>query len=122
MVKVIIFCFIFALSSIPASANDEPLQVPSDTKARYTVLQTKKMEGYALIQTKRVGPSGVSITLRQFNCKQGTFKYLVDFDGDNLDLFQSKVNEILKSKLDNSEMGPVTEGSVTYYAYKRACQ
>ena len=66
-----------------ANAADEtyPLDVPSDPKAKYELVKVGKgKSGNIIAITKRTGPSGVSFAKREFNCREGTMRYLNERD------------------------------------------
>lgn len=105
-----------------ALAGFDILYVPTDAKAKYTVIQNKKIGNLALLQTIRKSSYGVSFSTRLFNCSNATFKYLVDVEGkQNMNIFLEKNNEAMKS-LNESNMTILVPGSISHYAYKYACK
>ncbi len=110
------------LLTFTTNANSTKLEVPSDPKATYTVIQNKNIGKFSVLQTIRKGSSGVSFSTRLFNCQNATFKYLVTVDGEeNMDDFLEKNNAAMEN-LDDSDMSPVTQGSITFYAFKYSCK
>ncbi|MBX8528524.1 hypothetical protein K5D32_02555 [Pseudomonas cichorii] len=97
---------------MPVIAAEAPLNVPSDTKASYFVLERDTKGNERKIITKRVGPSGTSYSQRLVNCPAHTAKYLGD--GDTLDAMRA-------SKPD-ANMGPIVQGSITFYVAEAACR
>jgi len=79
------------LAATHANAANEtyPLNVPTDTKATYELMKVGKGEkGNIIAITKRTGPSGVSFAKREFNCRDGTMRYLNE--GDTLEEVSAK--------------------------------
>lgn len=114
------YCAVLSFSSVAFAMTDLP--VPSDTKAKYSVIQNKRSGDMAVIQTFRKGPSGTSFATRLFNCRKGTYKYLVEVDGEeNINEFMQKNNEAM-DQLNETGMSAVSEGSITYYVFKYACR
>ena len=95
-----------------ALAAETPLKVPSDPKAKYYVLEKSGAGTDRVILTKRVGPSGTSYSRRLYNCSNSTFKYLADAD----------TLEGLKKAKPDPKMGPLVEGSISYYVGLEACK
>lgn len=96
-----------------AGSDLVPLNVPTDPKARYWVLEVDKAgTGQAHIVTKRVGPSGTSFARRRVDCQQGRFQYVGE--GDTL------------AELENahrpSPLIKLVEGSISYYVSRFACR
>lgn len=104
--------FISLFVSTVAGAADQLVNVPSDSKAKYYVLEKSGKDTQRVILTRRVGPSGTSFSKRLYNCAERTVKYLAT--GDTLaDLAQSK---------PDPKMGPILEGSIAYYIGLEACR
>ena len=105
-----------------ALAGFDTLYIPTDSKAKYTVIQNKKVGELTILQTIRKSPYGVSFSTRLFNCSNATFKYLVDVEGEkNINVFLEKNNEAMKF-LNESNMTTLVRGSISHYAYKYACK
>lgn len=107
--------FFFAAISVvclPAQAQ-ENVAVPSDPKARYTLLEAKeKDDGLVESLTRRDGPSGTSYSKRLIDCDNATFRYIAD--GDTL--------EEMKPKTYFDPMGPLTFGSISMYVSAYVCE
>ena len=103
---------LFALACAPAFAVDLPLSVPSDSKAKYTVLQKGASGNNRTITTKREGSSGVSYSKRLYNCSESTVKYLGS--GDTM--------EQMKASKPDPGMAPIVPGSIAYYVGAEACR
>jgi hypothetical protein len=106
------FPLLLALTSISAVAAETPLDVPSDPKARYFVLEKVGKGAERTILTKRVGPSGTSFSRRLYNCSQGTVKYLGT--GDTL--------EQMKRSKPDANMSPIVNGSIAFHVGREACR
>jgi len=109
--------------ALPITTISSPsaIFIPSDSNAKYVGIQNKRSGDLAILQTIRQGSSGVSFSTRLINCKNSTFKYLVDIEGkENMHLFMEK-NNIAMQSLNEYNMKPVTHGSISYYMYKYAC-
>ena len=119
--KILLTAFLLSLP-VASLAASPTLNVPSDPNAKYVVVQNKKVGNLSILQTIRKGSSGVSFSTRLFNCSNGTFKYLVNVDGkENMDLFMQENNVAMQS-LNESDMSPLVEGSISYYAYRYSCK
>lgn len=98
----------------PALADDPvEIEVPSDSKADYTLLGLEDLGG-GVVQTttKRVGPSGTSYAKRLFDCGSMRFKYLAE--GDSI--------EELDRGTPSPNMGPLFTGSISYHVSRYACR
>ena len=95
-----------------STAKQEKISVPSDAKATYEVVFTKKVENGIEILTKRSGTSGISYALRFYNCK-GKFKYLGE--GDTQAEAESKNSS-------DSKLSDLTNGSISTYVGEYACK
>lgn len=98
--------------SAPAIAMEQPLSIPSDSKAQYFVLEKNGDGVERTIVTKRIGSSGTSYSRRLYNCANNTVKYLGT--GDSLE-------EMSTSKPDPN-MTPIIDGSIAYYVGIEACK
>lgn len=92
--------------------NEVAINVPSDLKAKYFVMEKTTSGNTVTITTKRVGPNGTSYSRRLYNCANATFKYLGDGD---------TYADMEKSKPD-SKMSPLTGGSVSAFIGLEACK
>lgn len=98
--------------STSAYAAEVPLNIPSDPKAEFFVLEKEGSSAERTIVTKRVGSSGSSYSKRLYNCHNNTVKYLGS--GDSL-------SAMAASKPDPN-MGPIVRGSIAYYVGREACK
>lgn len=103
---------VLALGSASVAAAEKPLAVPTDPRAKYTVVDIKMgADGNIEIVTHRIGPSGESYSKRLVNCRINKFKYLGDGD---------TIAEMNASK-PSPNMSPLVEGSISDYVVKYAC-
>ena len=103
--RALLACAIGLTISSATLAKDITIPVPTDSKARYTVLEIRKAEGGLVeIRTRRDGPSGSSTATRRVDCSGKQFAYTED-DG-------SPVTEPLT---------PLVTGSISYYVSEYAC-
>ena len=117
----ILFLTLF-VSILPLKLLAGTLYIPTDSNAKYTVIQNKKIGNLALLQTIRRSSYGVSFSTRLFDCDRATFKYLVDVEGEeNMDVFLERNNQAMES-LNEYNMNPLVRGSISHYAYKYACK
>lgn len=87
------------------------LDVPSDPKAEYFVLEIKSLrQGLREITTRREGPSGTSFATRQVQCRPFKFRYVAEGD----------TYETLKRD-DSSPFAPLLEGSISDVISRYAC-
>ncbi|UAL42837.1 hypothetical protein K8B83_18780 [Shewanella inventionis] len=103
---------VFLGSPITLEAAEIKLNIPSDPKASYTVLEKSRSGDEAIIVTKRVGSSGTSFSKRLYNCSNETVKYIGS--GETIDSMNA-------SKPD-AKMAPIFEKSIAYYVGKEACK
>ncbi|MGP2486914.1 hypothetical protein ACTUTK_06970 [Pantoea ananatis] len=108
--KRIIFAVV-AMTSFGAFSA-KTISIPTDTRARYTILDKVKKGSSATITTKREGPSGVSFSKRLYNCSAWTVKYLGD--GETI--------EQMKSSKPDQNMSTIVENSIADYLGKQACR
>ncbi len=85
--------------------------IPSDSHATYEQIDTGTLGDLMTLTTKRVGPSGTTYSKRAFDCQAGTTKYIGT--GDTIQQMEASSPE--------REMSPVTEGSIAYWLWVRAC-
>lgn len=105
------FAAIVLLISSTSLAGEIRLRIPTDPSAQYFVLQKAGTATSPTLITKRVGSSGASFSHKLFDCTARTFKYLGD--GDTL--------EAMKRSKPPPNMGPLVEGSISYYQWRYAC-
>jgi hypothetical protein len=88
------------------------IPVPSDSKTTYEALEQRSLNGGIVeITVKRIGPSEVSFTRREVNCKAWTFRYTGDTDTE-LELASQSLN---------NPFGPLVRGSISDYISIAAC-
>lgn len=102
---------LIVLLSGMAHAETYSLQIPSDPKASYTVLEKSKTSSNATIVTKREGTSGVTFTKRSYNCSVGEYKLIG----------QGETLEQMNAFKPDESFSPIVEGSITYYVGQEAC-
>lgn len=102
----------FSLLSFSVLAASYQIQVPTDSKATYTVLDKGSQGSLRTITTKREGSSGVTFSQRIYNCEANEVKYLGS--GESLE-------EMKRSKADPG-MSPIVSGSIAYYLGREACK
>jgi hypothetical protein len=108
--------FLFFISLVvtlgQAIASETLISVPTDSKAKYFLLEKSEANGKVTIVTKRIGSLGTSYSKRLVDCNNKTFMYLGE--GDSLE-------EMKKSKPD-TKMSPLTPGSISTYVANSACK
>ena len=110
MQRVVVFALLLIA---PATfAAEKALSVPTDAKAKYTILETGGKWPNRTIVTKRVGPSGSSYSTRLYNCSNNTVKYLGTGDTPA---------EMARSKPDPG-MAPIVSQSIADYVGRQACK
>ena len=92
---------------------EENISVPSDTKATYKLLSKQNVNGNLLVITKRVGPSGISFSAREIDCRNATFRYLSD--GESIQALKANFR-------DTDSMSPLTKGSISTFVAIHACK
>lgn len=100
------------IASCSAFAADTTFQIPTDTKAKYNIIDVSKTGVMATITTKREGPSGVSYSKRLYDCNAWTVKYLGD--GDTI--------EEMNDSSPDSSMSQIVDSSIAYYIGQKACK
>lgn len=98
--------------AVAPRAMSRPLRVPSDSKARYTVLEIAGTYHLRTIVTRREGSSGTSYSRRLYDCASDTVTYLGTGDSP----------EAMRTSRANPRMGPVGEGGIAYYVGIEACR
>jgi len=93
-------------------SGEKQLNVPSDPKATFFILEKGGKGIERTIVTKRVGPSGTTYSRRLYNCTNNTVKYLGS--GDTM-------SAMISSKADPS-MAPIVQGAIAYYVGLEACK
>lgn len=107
-----IILFVLVLSSSATFAAEKALHVPTDAKAKYTILEIGGKWPNRTIVTKRVGSSGTSYSKRLYNCSNNTVKYLGTGDTPA---------EMAQSKPD-PHMAPIVSRSIADYVGREACK
>lgn len=85
------------------------IDVPSDPKAKYVVIDEGGTPNLRTLTTRRVGSSGTSFARREFDCRKRTVRYLAT--GDTLEAM-TPVNE---------KMSSLVAGSIADVMWHRAC-
>ena len=108
----IVFVIALLTASAASFAAEKPQVVPTDAKAKYTILEIGGQWPNRTIVTKRIGSSGTSYSKRIYNCSNNTVKYLGS--GDTLaDMAQSK---------PDPKMAPIVPQSIADYVGRQACK
>lgn len=102
------FLALMSFSAVSATA----FNIPTDSKAKYTIIDKTINGTMATITTMREGPSGVSYSQRLYDCAAWTVKYLGD--GDTL--------EQMKASKPDESMSSIVDNSIAYYIGQRACK
>ncbi|EIX9519321.1 hypothetical protein ACWA9T_001889 [Klebsiella pneumoniae] len=95
-----------------SAASATTISIPTDSKAKYTIIDKSLNGSMATITTMREGPSGTSYSQRLYDCTSWTVKYLGD--GDTL--------EQMKASKPDEGMSPIVDNSIAYYIGQRACK
>lgn len=98
--------------SLPVFATEKYLSIPSDSNAKFFVLEKIGSGAERTIVTKRVGSSGTSYSKRLYNCTDRTVKYL----GSGSTLAG------MNSSQPDPNMSPIASGSIAYYVGIEACK
>jgi hypothetical protein len=107
------FFFIGLVVSInPSQANEVLISVPTDSSAKYYLLEKSEANGRVTAVTKRIGSSGTTYSKRLVDCSKKTFMYL----GDG-----STLEEMRNSKPDK-KMSALVPGSISGYVASAACK
>ncbi|HBU6577870.1 hypothetical protein [Klebsiella oxytoca] len=94
------------------AASATTISIPTDSKAKYTIIDKSLNGSMATITTMREGPSGTSYSQRLYDCTSWTVKYLGD--GDTL--------EQMKASKPDEGMSPIVDNSIAYYIGQKACK
>ena len=108
--KKALFALLALMSFSAVSATT--FSIPTDSKAKYTIIDKTLNGSMATITTMREGPSGISYSQRLYDCTSWTVKYLGD--GDAL--------EQMKTSKPDEGMSPIVDNSIAYYIGQRACK
>ncbi|HDU2486515.1 TPA: hypothetical protein RE208_002616 [Klebsiella pneumoniae] len=95
-----------------SAASATTISIPTDSKAKYTIIDKSLNGSMATITTMREGPSGISYSQRLYDCTSWTVKYLGD--GDTL--------EQMKGSKPDEGMSPIVDNSIAYYIGQKACK
>jgi len=98
--------------SLVSLAAERELAIPTDAKAKYTILEISGKWPHRTIVTKRVGSSGTSYSERIYNCSNSTVKYLGSGDTPV---------EMRRSNPD-PKMAPIVQQSIADYVGRQACK
>ena len=110
MKRIVLFAVL--LTSPVAFAAERALSVPTDAKAKFTILETGGKWPIRTIITKRVGSSGTTYSKRLYNCANNTVKYLGTGETPA---------EMDRSKPDPG-MAPIVSQSIADYVGRQACK
>jgi hypothetical protein len=91
--------------------GDPGLVIPTDSKARYWIVEQSGSVEEPILTTKRVGSSGTTFSRRVFDCSAKTFRYLAE--GSTLAGMQSSQPDARKA--------PLVDGSISHYFWVHAC-
>ena len=108
--KKALFALLALMSFSAVSATT--FSIPTDSKAKYTIIDKTLNGSMATITTMREGPSGTSYSQRLYDCTSWTVKYLGD--GDTL--------EQMKTSKPDEGMSPIVDNSIAYYIGQQACK
>lgn len=86
-------------------------RIPSDTKARWGLIDIKQDPSGSMIFTHRVGPSGTTYSIRQYNCVSERVRYVSTGE---------TIAEMRTSKAD-AQMSEIQPRSIAYYLGRLAC-
>ena len=106
------FAICMLVISLVSFAAETDLAIPTDARAKYTILEIGGKWPDRTIVTKRVGSSGTSYSKRIYNCSNNTVKYLGS--GDTL-------MEMGRSNPD-PKMAPIVQESIADYIGRQACK
>ena len=107
--KIVLLAAVF---SFAATASPYNIQIPTDPKATYTILEKGNQDKLRTIVTKREGRSGVTYSKRLFNCSSNEVKYLGTGE---------TVEQMENSKPD-PKMSLIVGNSIAYYLSIEACK
>lgn len=105
---ILIAAIVMATGASKAPYN---INVPSDPKGVFTVLDIGKKGDLVTITTKRVGSSGTAYSQRAYDCNMRKVMYLGS--GETL--------EQMKSSKPDDHLSPIFEGSIADYVGREAC-
>lgn len=89
----------------------EPISIPADADAQYTITERGGTPDKPTITTKRVTMSGTTYARREFDCQHRMFRYLGE--GDSM--------ADVDASTPDAKMGPVADGSIEDYLGRAAC-
>jgi hypothetical protein len=110
--RSVILLLALAVIAPATFAAEKSMSVPTDAKAKYTILEIGGKWPNRTIVTKRVGSSGTSYSKRLYNCSNKTVKYLGTGDSPA---------EMAQSKPDPN-MAPIVPQSIADYVGRQACK
>ncbi len=104
----------------PSSSRvaDATIEVPTDLRAQYFLIQTSLLpNGNVVITSRREGPSGISFARRECACRTDRFRYLGE--GDTLE-------KAMRPKSPPEQMSDLFKtgdglGSISYHVCQYAC-
>ncbi len=86
--------------------------IPTDSNAKYEIIEKGQSGIYRTIITKRTGKSGETYSQRAFDCKDWTVKYI-----GTGDTYQKML-----SSVPDAGMVPILSQSIAYYVGLEACK
>lgn len=113
MLRSVAAAALIALIAAGAAQAGPRISVPSDSRAAYELVSRSPLpNGRLSVVTKRSGPSGVSYSRREIDCRAMTFRYTGD--GDTL--------AQLDQPYAKGKMGPLTPQSISTYVANAVCR
>jgi hypothetical protein len=107
-----IFLALLGWCALSIAYGDEyPLDINSDIKAEYFVVEKSGTPEQPTLVMKRVRAGATSYSKRSFDCEAATAR--------SLGSAESLAD--LSSAGDSGEMAPVTEGTIAYQLWQHAC-
>jgi len=105
---------VIALIAAAGAAQAGPrISVPSDPRAAYELISRSTLpNGRLSVVTKRSGPSGVSYSRREIDCRAMTFRYTGEGD----------TPAQLDRPYGKGAMGPLTPQSISTYVAQSVCR
>lgn len=97
-------------STSEAEGGDR-IQVDSDARARYYVLQRGGTRQRPTLLTKRIGSSGVSYSLREFDCAGRRVRYLGTGD----------TRATAEAGRPDANLAPIVDGAIPSFLIGHAC-
>lgn len=100
-------------STPPSRKVGIPYGVPADPNAAYSLVGVRSADdGNIIAMTRRIGPSGVSFSRREIDCRRQRARYIGEGD---------TYREAERAAANPGEMASSIEGSSTHAAVQVAC-